>query len=63
MVAVSGALIGATLIYLVPAIMNINNIKAASGSKAELLLNYFMAGMGIMIAVLGGYTSVMGAGH
>jgi sodium-coupled neutral amino acid transporter 11 len=62
-VAVSGALIGATLIYLVPAIMNINNIKAASGSKAELLLNYFMAGMGIMIAVLGGYTSVMGAGH
>jgi len=60
-VAVSGALIGATLIYLVPAIMNINNIKAVSGSKLELLVNYFMAGMGILIAVLGGYVSIMGA--
>jgi sodium-coupled neutral amino acid transporter 11 len=75
-VSFSGALIGAMLIYTVPAIMNICDLKAAAvagsksnktGSKAlsgELMVNYGMAVMGCVIAVIGVATTLLGAsGH
>jgi sodium-coupled neutral amino acid transporter 11 len=84
-VAFSGALIGAMLIYFVPAVMNIKNMPlhitlsspgkgkgrnpvvvthSSSAQKMELLINYFMAFMGVAIACVGGYTTLKGAsGH
>lgn len=69
-VALSGALIGATLIYFVPAVMNICNIRSKSAASAsrrqqvELVANYGMALSGLAIAVIGVATTLMGAsGH
>jgi len=70
-VAFSGALIGAMLIYSVPAIMNIYNIKNIGDSKTrlttankfELLINYFIVFMGVGIAAVGGYSTLKGAKH
>lgn len=71
-VAFSGALIGAMLIYSVPAIMNIHNIKIGgnykaqeltTGNKFELLINYFIVFMGVGIAAVGGYSTLKGAKH
>ena len=79
-VSLSGALIGAMLIYFVPAVMNICNIKKEAdaatkvkGNKSatvrytrkqhtELLANYAMGLMGILIAVNGVATTLMSAG-
>jgi len=74
-VSFSGALIGAMLIYTVPAIMNISDLRAAkkSGGKGkssstytkqqqlELAANYGMALMGCVIAVIGVATTLIGA--
>jgi len=70
-VAFSGALIGAMLIYSVPAIMNICNIRNSSNGKTqlttsnklELLVNYFIVFMGVGIAAVGGYSTLKGAKH
>lgn len=73
-VAFSGALIGAMLIYTVPAIMNICNIYStlqgskkvvslSTSQKFDLILNYGMALLGVGIAVVGGYSTLMGAKH
>ena len=85
-VSLSGALIGAMLIYFVPAVMNICNIRkealdaaamgkgknsAAAAAVAvrytrkqhtELLANYAMGLMGVLIAVNGVATTLMSAG-
>jgi len=83
-VSLSGALIGAMLIYFVPAVMNICNIKKEAADDAttkvkggnksaatvrytreqhtELLANYAMGLMGILIAVNGVATTLMSAG-
>jgi len=74
-VSFSGALIGAMLIYTVPAIMNISDLRAAKKcvgkgkpsstyTKQELLelvANYGMALMGCVIAVIGVATTLIGA--
>lgn len=66
-IAFSGSLIGANLIYTVPAIMNIANIKNEAKSKkdkaGEVVLssqqrmqvnaNYGLAAMGVLISVIG----------
>lgn len=69
-VALSGALIGATLIYFVPAVMNICNIKSklprgpTRRQEVELVANYVMALSGVAIAVIGVATTLLGAsGH
>lgn len=87
-VAFGGALIGAMLIYFVPAVMNINNIKfeaekawendakkrrrrdvspswsLSRAQQAELVSNYGMAAMGVIIAIIGVTTTILGAsGH
>jgi amino acid permease len=61
----SGALIGSLLIFIIPAIMNICNIKreqkvaaekggeSAKGSNTVVVLNYAMAVFGVMVAVIG----------
>jgi len=58
-VSVSGALFGSTLMFMVPAIMNISNIKSLAkgalnkGNKIEILINYLMIGTGAIMAALG----------
>jgi len=59
-VSVSGAAFGSILMFIVPAIMNINNIKAAakgkelqSGEKTEIAANYGLIGLGGLMGVLG----------
>ena len=47
----SGALIGSLLIYIIPAILNINS-KAGKG-KMEVAVNYLIALFGVVIAVNG----------
>ncbi len=65
-VAFSGSLIGANLIYTVPALMNIANIKSEAKSKGkpgekalsskqrmQVNANYGLATMGVLISVIG----------
>jgi amino acid permease len=64
-VSISGALFGAALMFMVPAIMNICNSKAlqkqgkVGSSKAEIALNYGMVVSGFFVAVLGVTVSVL----
>ena len=77
-VSFGGALIGAMLIFTIPAIMNIKNIKAfptatsnkktngngtvvttTSAESIELIVNYGMAGMGVVIAIIGVYMNLL----
>ena len=77
-VALSGALIGALLIYFVPAVMNLCNIRSAALTatakknkgaavvfsrmqQLEMTANYVMAFSGIVIAVIGVATTLMGS--
>lgn len=72
-VSLGGALIGAMLIFTIPAIMNIRNLArfAVPGANAnanvslELVANYAMAAMGAVVAVIGVYANQksMGGGH
>ena len=62
-VSVSGAGFGAALMFVVPAIMNICNIKSAAketkggvlakGEKVEIAANYGIIGMGTALGILG----------
>lgn len=59
-VSFSGALIGSMMIYIIPALMNIGNYKharktssATTIEQVELIGNYFMAAMGVIVAVIG----------
>eukprot|EP01035_Chromulina_nebulosa_P026613 gene26613-34860_t len=67
-VSVSGALFGCSLMFIVPAIMNINNIKSfakstdkalSKGNKVEIALNYLLAGSGVVMGGLGVAISVL----
>ena len=60
--SVSGAAFGSILMFIVPAIMNINNIKAAAkgqgkelqaSEKTEIAANYGLIGLGGLMGVLG----------
>ena len=75
------------LIYSVPAIMNLNNMKSTgsgtcndilthfyhhanlclstpqTGSRIEVAANLGMVAMGMLIAVIGGYSTLQGAKH
>ena len=75
-VSFGGALIGAMLIFTIPAIMNIKNIHkfavtdpknkdkkkvaTSSSSSLELNINYGMATMGVVIAIIGVYMNLQG---
>lgn len=65
--SLSGSLIGSALIYVIPALMNINNLPKKSLSvqkySPEMLLNYFIVAMGIAVAIVGVKTTLQGAGH
>lgn len=60
-VSFSGALIGSLMIYIFPALLNIGNYHydrksrpvATSGEKIELVGNYLMAALGVVLAVIG----------
>lgn len=67
-VSLSGALFGCALMFIVPAIMNICDVKAATtkvgkllsrGNKVEIGLNYGLIGTGFVMAVLGVSISVL----
>lgn len=61
-VSISGALFGCLLMFVVPAVMNIQLIKStgrASENKLELVANYGLLGTGVVMAVLGVAVSVM----
>jgi len=64
-VSLGGALIGAMLIFTIPAVMNIRNLKKFAGPGAnananvslELIANYGMAVMGLVMAIIGVYAN------
>ena len=67
-VSVSGAGFGAALMFVVPAIMNICNLKAVAkakgtelpqGQKLEILANKAMIGVGVLMGILGVTISTM----
>lgn len=69
-VAFSGSLIGANVIYTVPAIMNICNMKSlnkgnAQNINAQQLINVIIGALGIIIASIGVTVTVItnGGGH
>lgn len=59
-VSLTGAMFGCMLMFVVPAVMNIQNMKRTKeGSQLEIAANYGMIGTGLIMAVLGVYVSVM----
>jgi sodium-coupled neutral amino acid transporter 11 len=63
-VSMSGALFGAALMFIVPAIMNISNIKrkgdmATKGEKLEVAANYGIVGVGAIMGALGATISAL----
>eukprot|EP01041_Mallomonas_annulata_P000542 gene542-1040_t len=67
-VSLSGASVGSALMFIAPAVMNICNINTVAkrqglslsrSKKVEIVLNYSINGMGIVLAVVGVYVSVM----
>lgn len=62
--SLSGSLIGCALIYVIPAVMNLKTLKSSpEGNKTvEVTVNRFIVVMGIVIAVIGVKTTLLGAG-
>jgi sodium-coupled neutral amino acid transporter 11 len=63
-VSMSGALFGAALMFIVPALMNISNIKrkgdkATKGEKLEVAVNYGIVGLGTVMGALGATISTL----
>jgi amino acid permease len=67
-VSISGAMFGAALMFVVPALMNIANIKSLAksksialtkGEKFEIGANYGLVGSGVSLGVLGVTISVL----
>lgn len=71
-VALSGSLIASSLIYIIPAWMNLRNLSFIAKKEdrsltprdnLELLFNYLIMAMGSIIAVIGVFTTLQGASH
>lgn len=67
-VSISGAMFGAALMFVVPALMNIANMKALAkqkavaltqGEKLEIVGNYGIVGTGVSLGVLGVAISIL----
>ena len=67
-VSLSGAMFGSALMFIAPALMNIKNIKAiaksenkeiSGGHKFEIINNYGIVGMGVVMTIIGVTVSIL----